>query len=675
MESKPLLEGIKSKVNIRLVFSHLKDITKYKIVSYSKKFQKIFNLTLLNYKEKCFESLQKIDFLKYLSTKNDSNLSSYFFKDDANDNKILKKKFNRKIEKSKINKNKFNQIIDEFTELYFKKIFQDYKSKEEINKNILDNQLIVDIYSPFYKLLLKKDIFDKLFILRIPFPLIYNKGLLDKYEAEIDLLNEANPNFSNFYFEIDVKDKDIQDFNFFCGKFKKVRKLIIETPPFNYSFLLPHEILSCTNIKNNLVYLEIKGSGFVKQSNNFYKALNELKSLEELRLDGIYDFILQKKGLKYLYLSNCQDIIFNSNCFENMEIINLFRINSINTEEGNSDFINITKIKIPNLIKFKTSFTIENYSLIFDFNDCKKLKYFIHLDIHSFLSLGENLLEKVYIKDHNISKSFLDEINMIKKLIEIKTLKEVKLDISFITEETFEVIKGENLSVEKLIINLNNYFDFDSDEGLKQIILYGFQKIFPNLKEFQIYLNSTSFNKSCKLELSPNTDYKINKFKFSGSNKNDSIIIFYTAPLENLVDVEFACMGPNFKYEESFPLFDEKCNNIFKSLTRFKFVFRSLRRKEKYFLELKIIKNLIDNLDKMPNLETLIIKAACKVDEITYIKLIEKLLLSNIKNIVFDLNEINDVMDEYSEKDFENFHMGFDIKKFCKIKIKKLKKI
>ena len=122
-------------------------------------------------------------------------------------------------------------------------------------------------------------------------------------------------------------------------------------------------------------------------------------------------------------------------------------------------------------------------------------------------------------------------------------------------------------------------------------------------------------------------------------------------------------------------LFRYLVKNAIKSLTWFKFVFRSLRRKEKYFLDLKIIKNLIDNLDKMPNLETLIIKAACKVDEITYIKLIEKLLLSNIKNIVFDLNEINDVMDEYSEKDFENFHMGFDIKKFGKIKIKKLKKL
>ena len=53
--------------------------------------------------------------------------------------------------------------------------------------------------------------------------------------------------------------------------------------------------------------------------------------------------------------------------------------------------------------------------------------------------------------------------------------------------------------------------------------------------------------------------------------------------------------------------------------------------------KLDFIKNLIDNLDKMPNLETFIfkVKARHNADKNTYNKLVEKLLLSNIKNIEF----------------------------------------
>ena len=143
-----------------------------------------------------------------------------------------------------------------------------------------------------------------------------------------------------------------------------------------------------------------------------------------------------------------------------------------------------------------------------------------------------------------------------------------------------------------------------------------------------------------------------------------------------MIDVEFGCTGPCFNYEDSFPLFNENCNAIFESLVSFKFI-------SKNALDLKNVRNVINNLDKMPNLKIFVFKVICEIDESTYIKLIEMLLLSNIKNIEFDLNMNDDTKDimnydtkkiryEYSEKELNNICKGIDIKKFEKVKINKI---
>ena len=80
----------------------------------------------------------------------------------------------------------------------------------------------------------------------------------------------------------------------------------------------------------------------------------------------------------------------------------------------------------------------------------------MRLDSIAFLSLKETLLKKVYIQDNYNNKLLIDEIMMLNKLIEIKTLKEIKIDISYINEENIEEIKGINPFVEKLIINLKH---------------------------------------------------------------------------------------------------------------------------------------------------------------------------------------------------------------------------
>ena len=657
MESQSLIEKIKSKINIRYIFSYVTEKRKYQMVKYRKKLQNILNLSFSDYKEKCFELFQDIDFLGLLTTKDDTERFSLAYK------------YDKEIKNNKLDKKKHGKLIDEYVENYFIKIYDNYKSKEKIDKKILDTNLIIDIFSPFYETLMKKDIFEKLFVLLIPFPLIYEKKLMQEYYDATDLLIEINPNFSSFYFEVSELDNKIEldDFKDFCNYFYIIKKLILEFTKNSYSFKFPHEIFSYSNIKNNLIYLELKFHDTFHLSEKFGKILESLKSLEELRLDNIVSFYFRKNKIKYLYLSNCYNIEFKEDCYPYLQIIDLFRVKSLfsSIKERNR------KIKIPELIKFQVSFCYEEYSKVFDFHSCTKLKYFIRLSLYDFLALRETSLEKVYLNS-NYTNSIEKETKMFQKIMEIKTLKELKIDLFFISQDNIALIKGENLSVEKLIIDYNNHLSFyDNDITQNKIILNGIQNKFPNLKEFQIYIDNNSYFKKTKINISENNDCKINKFKFSGGN-NGCTTIFYTAPFEKLIDIEFGCINSSFfNFDNSFPLFTKKCNYIFKSLQSFKFIAeRNSYRKNLDNLSLDAIKNIINNLDKMPNLRTIILKFECEIDSETYKALIEKLLLSDIKIVEFEI--INIAGDYYSKKELQKSFKNINIKKFEKIKIKKI---
>ena len=52
---------------------------------------------------------------------------------------------------------------------------------------------------------MKREIFEKLFVLYIPFHFIYDKKFMDDYYNATDLLSDINPNFSSFYFVTDFK--------------------------------------------------------------------------------------------------------------------------------------------------------------------------------------------------------------------------------------------------------------------------------------------------------------------------------------------------------------------------------------------------------------------------------------------------------------------------------------
>ena len=164
---------------------------------------------------------------------------------------------------------------------------------------------------------------------------------------------------------------------------------------------------------------------------------------------------------------------------------------------------------------------------------------------------------------------------------------------------------------------------------------------------------------------------------------------FLIGPYENLTDVEFGNIPNNSNLDKCFPIFNEKCENIFTSLIRFKFS-NTILFKDRFSdglgianlpfaidntyelntdTDLKIIKNIFNNLDKMPNLEYFILKVKCKdIDEDTYKRFIKDLLLSDIKSIVLNINYHKDI---YSENELKEICKGYEIKPKEKIVIKK----
>ena len=87
--------------------------------------------------------------------------------------------------------------------------------------------------------------------------------------------------------------------------------------------------------------------------------------------------------------------------------------------------------------------------------------------------------------------------------------------------------------------------------------------------------------------------------------------------------------------ENTIPIFNDKCNVIFKSLKIFDFQTYTNYNN----IDFKIIENLYNNLNNMPNLEALFITAVQeKMNEDFYKKFIVKILsLSKLKQIYFSI--------------------------------------
>ena len=678
MESESLLEKIKSKYIVSHAMDFIKDKNYFlKLSKYCKRLQSSFKFGLEDYKNKSFEIINYSNFENFLYVKRSSKFKKNYLKNKLKEDL---KKYNAILR---------NTISNEFCEKYFTNKY--YQNSDKIKKNISDNQLIIDIQSPFYEKLSKNAIFENLFIIRIPFPLIKEHNLMKDYIKEFEQLNKSNTNYSSLCIQFDIETNQFYYLKKLNIDFKKIKKIIFEekaTKSYNKSIgwidnelFLFKTILLNSDIVNNLVFLEIKNLRPAKLLYNFdSKKINSFKCLEELRLENVIFetyIILKLNTLKYLALCHCDQIEISEKCALNLKSLSLFR-SSINKMNSSS------YLKFPELEQIKISFCFYNeyhcpylgpdcwfkdFQQIIDIKSLNKLKFLFRGDISLFLSLENNSLEKAYISSYtaNFNNEELLEKNMIKKFIDIISLKEIKFSLYYIKSNTLKSIKGENTSVKKLIIDFHICPISDDNNDL----LNNVQKKFPNITELEIY----DYSSVQKINLAPNC--KIEKLKYSRCIYQ-GFEEFSIYSFENLKELELRNI---YEIQEQYNSNDFYSN--FKSLVKFHLNNSNINIKT----DKEFIKNIIENINKIPNLKFFILKCFSDIKEAEYIQLIKKVLELKIKSIEFGINSFIKQKQreyskdkficnkEYTEHELHSFCENIDFTYFENIKIYKFNNI
>ena len=110
-----------------------------------------------------------------------------------------------------------------------------------------------------------------------------------------------------------------------------------------------------------------------------------------------------------------------------------------------------------------------------DPSSLKNLKYFKGED-HKFLFFENLTVEKISLKNGIIFQPILFKV--FDQIINIKTLKEIKISIQYFNQTLLDIIKGENASVNKIKI----FCDAKNDKlSLDKIYLK-----FPNLTDLKL---------------------------------------------------------------------------------------------------------------------------------------------------------------------------------------------
>ena len=194
------MKSIKSAHIIQTIFSYTDDILKFKLFSYSKKYQKQLNIDLFDYQVKFFDKVKMNSFnnyFKYLYVPG-YEYSSYN-KDSITEllkNDLLK--YNINIDDFK---NYVKNYFVKYKEKFIKELNEEYLiKKNEIDKGeythdgFRDNEEIIgfkefsdgikleiDINSPLFDIFYKSKLFGELFVIPIDFQFIERHKLKEDY--------------------------------------------------------------------------------------------------------------------------------------------------------------------------------------------------------------------------------------------------------------------------------------------------------------------------------------------------------------------------------------------------------------------------------------------------------------------------------------------------------------
>ena len=257
---------------------------------------------------------------------------------------------------------------------------------------------------------------------------------------------------------------------------------------------------------------------------------------------------------------------------------------------------------------------IPKFNESIDFSSLNNLKI-LNAEGDDFLKLKNNTLESLTLFSSDFGNTREKEKKFIEKIISMKFLKEVNLSIKLISDDIFDIPR-ENPSVPKFEIY------WDKKESECNIIIL--QKKFPNITNFSLTTNPWNSH-DINMIIEENKNCKINSLSLYGGRSN---VKLYCLPFENLVEFDLIININNNKVngiKKSLPFMHKNFNLIFRTMTSFKFKIHKL--------DYELLDNIIDNLEKMPNLKTLELKCETAVDKKIYDKINKKISSMKLINI------------------------------------------
>ena len=638
MSDKNILINISSKYVLDHIFDYLKDGFKFNLLAYSKLFQKKLDIELFDYQKLYLKKLN-IKLSDYFSlyssiygyTTNFFSEKSYF---------SLRKELEFALKGINI-----NDFIQKYNTRFFEKFNIGLKNSGKFN--------FIDINSPFFYPLSLTETFGDLYIIPLETKSLELYELKNDYIKALKKLESSNSKYFSIHFCY-LNINDINHLNSFKNLFKKIKYL--EIKPHKDSRIENHEpilqrLFSFEDFANNLLNLRID-FGTIKVEQNILNGLNNFKKLEELILGGFKikgNFTLKLNKLKLLSLTNCINFILEENSCLNLKNLNLAMC-LIHKSNSLLKLPNIEEMKLEN-----NNYKIK-YNTIFDFSSLVNLKR-LYCDINDFMNIEKSKLEILKMRVFN-SIPFETEKLMLEKFISIHTLKEIQFWLLNLNNDDIEKIKEINNSVNKIsILNNNDNLDF---------CLYNLQNKFPNLYDVSIDASHTLRYGGLELEIKENKKSKVKKISITA--RRGKQIKLYCIPYNYLESLYFYFQDNVKNFENIIGIFNKDNKVVFESMKSFYLCCE-------FYLELKYIEIICDNIDYMPNLEefTLI---CCNSDmtEDLFIIFITKLLASNLVSINLEIEKSNSnyrYKEYFSIEDLKNIFPNINKLESKKIIIRK----
>ena len=601
---KSLLNKIKSQYICKMIFDITYDNLKYKLFSYSKHFQEMLGIKLIDYKEKYWIK-KGIKLEEYLTLKTQKN-----YNPNRINKKLLYDTLTSFIKKNNIDLDSLKEYLIEF-----------YKNQ----KNLKKGKLFLDIFSPFFEELSKSECFD-LFIIPLEMDLIDKNQLNSDYIAAFENLNKKELN--NICLKINFRnEKDINALKGININFEKIQELDIinvgNEKNINYDNIFKQLILA-PNFGKNLkkLYLKIHDVWGKINDIKIFEKINNFSNLLSLELNGFKfqkNFELNLKNITTLILRNCSGIILSdSDKLENIIISNT----DIKKNKSLSKFKNLEKCELTN---YRNN---QNFKEIIDFSKLINLKNLVCLS-HDFIFLTENsLVENIDLIGVEEDTSEDIEKKTIEKIFKLKHLKDIKFCINY-SIDLGEIL--EENETNKSLENMHIMFK----EIMEGSNISEFIKKFENLSELKIDINIGEEESIMELNINEDEKCKIDKLSINGFGfeKFEIICGLYS----NLIEIELNENLEISNLEESFPLFQKNCDIKFNKLTKFIYSNWELAQFE---TPLEVVENVYNNLTKTPNLKNFEFVCICNgISKELYEKFIKRLLEMKLDYIKFNITK------------------------------------